>query len=153
MSQSLFKKLNPSLKNHIRNLGNFRQAVEGPKNWYLMGYFCPKNILLQLKHYIPRIYPTLLSTTCEDSPNDVYHFWKHFSFFTSQPLHVFSAQTLHTFHKSSQGIKVKILRLATACIIKFTQFLMSFLEPRVSFFSNFASLFSVMRLTLLYFFI
>ena len=30
--QSLYKKLTPCLKNHIRNLNNFRQAVESPKS-------------------------------------------------------------------------------------------------------------------------
>ena len=45
-----------------RNLNNFRQAVESPKNLNLMG-FCPKNTFLQLKHYIQWIYLTLLSTT------------------------------------------------------------------------------------------
>ena len=44
------------------NLNNFRQAVETPKSWNLMG-FCPKNTFLQLKH-IQWIYLTLLSTTC-----------------------------------------------------------------------------------------
>ena len=63
MVQSLYKKLTPGLKNQIRNLENFRQAVESHKSLNLMGYFCPKNTFLQLKH-MQRIYPTLLSTTC-----------------------------------------------------------------------------------------
>ena len=49
------QKLTPGFKNHMRNLGNIRQAVESPKNWNLMGYFCPKNTLLQLEHYLPKI--------------------------------------------------------------------------------------------------
>ena len=40
----------------MRNLDNFRQAVESPKSWNSMGFFCPKNAFLQLKHYIQRIY-------------------------------------------------------------------------------------------------
>ena len=64
MVQSLYKKLTPGLKNHMRNLDNFREAVDSQKSWNLMGYFCPKNTFLQLKHYIQRIYITLLSTTC-----------------------------------------------------------------------------------------
>ena len=58
------QKLALGFKNHMRNLDNFRQAVESPKSWNLMGYFCPKNTFLQLEHYIPKIYLTLLSTTC-----------------------------------------------------------------------------------------
>ena len=49
MVQSLYKKLTPGLKDHMRNLGNFRQAAEDPKSRNLMGYFCPKNTFLQLK--------------------------------------------------------------------------------------------------------
>ena len=45
------QKLTPGFKNHMRNLDNFRQTVESPKSWNLMGYFCPKNTFLQLKHY------------------------------------------------------------------------------------------------------
>ena len=53
-----------AFKNY-RNLNNFRQALESPKSWNLMG-FCPKNTFLQLKHYIQWIYLTLsnISTTC-----------------------------------------------------------------------------------------
>ena len=43
---------------------NFRKAAESPKSWNSMGYFCPKNTFLQLKHYIQGIYRTLLLTTC-----------------------------------------------------------------------------------------
>ena len=57
------QKLTPGFKNHIRNLSNFRKAVESQKSWNLMS-FCPKNTFLQRKHYIQRIYLTLLSTTC-----------------------------------------------------------------------------------------
>ena len=57
------QKANSWYKNHMRNLDNCRQAVESHKSWNLMGYFCPKNIFLQLKH-IQRIYPTLLWTSC-----------------------------------------------------------------------------------------
>ena len=46
---------------------------------------------------------------------------------------------------------MQILRVPTAVVLKFTRLFMSFLEPRVSFPSNFASLFSVRDLTLLYF--
>ena len=56
------RKLTPGFKNHVRNLNNFREAVESLKSWNLMGYFCPKNTFLQLE-YIQRICLTLLSTT------------------------------------------------------------------------------------------
>ena len=55
----------------------------------------------------------------------------------------FLAQTQYTFDKSSTS-KCKFSDLPLLAL-KFTKFLMSFLEPRVSFSSNFASLFSVMR--------
>ena len=62
-------------------------------------------------------------------------------FFTTQLLCIFLAQTLHTFYKSTK-CKLSYFPLLA---LKFTKFLMSFLERRVNFFSNFASLFSVMR--------
>ena len=58
------QKLTPGFKNHMRNLDNFRQAVESPKSWNSMGYIFSNNRFLQLKDYIQRIYLTLLSTTC-----------------------------------------------------------------------------------------
>ena len=73
------------------------------------------------------------------------------------PLNIFSSikspisynifSSLHTFYKSSLS-KLKFSDLPLLAL-KFTKFLMSFLEPRVSFSSNFTSLFSFMRLTLL----
>ena len=50
MVRSLYKKATSGLKNHMRNLDNFRQAVESPKSWNFMRYFCPKNTFLWLKH-------------------------------------------------------------------------------------------------------
>ena len=66
----VYTKLTPGFKNHIKNLDNYRQAVESPKIWNLIAYFCLKNTLVQkntffqLKHYMQRIYLTLFSTTC-----------------------------------------------------------------------------------------
>ena len=57
------QKLTPGFKNQMRNLDNFRQAVESPKSWNSMGYIGPKNTFLQLKH-TQRIYLILLLTTC-----------------------------------------------------------------------------------------
>ena len=45
----------------MRNLDNFRQAVESPKSWNSMGCICLKTTFLHLKHYL-QIYLTLLST-------------------------------------------------------------------------------------------
>ena len=56
---------------------------------------------------------------------------------------LFLAETLYAIDKSSTS-KCKFSDLPLLAL-KFTKFLMSFLEPRVSFSSNFASLFSVMR--------
>ena len=112
------QKLTSGFKNHMRNLNNFRKAVESLKSWNLMG-FCPKNTFLQLKHYIQRIYLTFSCT--------------------------FLAETLYAVDKSSTS-KCKFWDLPMLAL-KFTKFLMSFLEPRVSFSTNFASLFSVMRHT------
>ena len=45
----------------MRNLDNFRQAVESPKSWNSMDYICLKTIFHHLKHCL-QIYVTLLST-------------------------------------------------------------------------------------------
>ena len=44
----------------MRNLDNFRQALESPKSWNSMGYICLKTTFLHLKHYL-QIYLILLS--------------------------------------------------------------------------------------------
>ena len=140
------QKLTLGFKNHMRNLNNFRQAVESPKSWNLMG-FCPKNTFLQLKHYIQRIYLTLLSTTCVKIHQITYVIFEtiYKSFFTTQFLCIFFAQTLHTFYKSSPS-KCKFLDFPLLGL-KFTNFLMSFFKQKVSFSSKFLSVsfFSVMR--------
>ena len=61
----------------MSNLNNFRQAVESPKSCNSMGYICPKNTFLQLKHYMQRIYLTLLSTTCVKIHQTSCHFLRH----------------------------------------------------------------------------
>ena len=85
--------------------------MENPNSWNLMGYFCPKNAFVQkiqsfkAKTYTS-IYLTLLSTTCENSPNYLCHFWNHKPFFLTQLLCIFLAQTLNTFYE------VQIFRLS-----------------------------------------
>ena len=53
--------MTPDFKNQMRNLDNFRQAVESPKSWNSMDYICLKTIFHHLKHCL-QIYVTLLST-------------------------------------------------------------------------------------------
>ena len=79
----------------------------------------------------------------ENSPNSLCHFRNHKSFFTTQLLCIFLAQTLHTFYKTSPS-KCKLSDFPLL-VLKFTKFLMSFCKQRVSFFSKFGSLYSVMR--------
>ena len=114
----------------MRNLENFRQTVEIPKSWKSMGYSCPKNALLQLEHYIPKIYLTLLSTTCVKIHQITYVIFEtiYKSFFTTQFLCIFLAQTLHTFYKSIPS-KCKFSHFPLLGL-KFTKFLMSFLKPQ-----------------------
>ena len=51
----------PDFKNHMKNLDNFRQAVESAKSWNSVGYNCLKTAFLHLEHYL-QIYLTLLAT-------------------------------------------------------------------------------------------
>ena len=54
-------KLTEDFKYHMRNLDNFRQAVESRKSWNSMRYICLKTTFLHLKYYL-QIYLTLLWT-------------------------------------------------------------------------------------------
>ena len=108
-----------------------------------MGYICPKNTFLQLKHYTQRIYPTLLSTTSGKIYQMTDIIFENKSFFTTQPLYIFFSSNI-TYFLQKQPIKVQIFR-QPLLTLEFTKFFMSFLKPRVSFSSNFASLFSFMR--------
>ena len=117
-----FRYAKAGFKNY-RNLNNFRQAVESPKSWNLMG-FCPKKYIPSVKTYTVDLSNITFNYLCVDSPNYLCHFWNHKSFFTTQLLHIFLAQTLHTFHKSSPSkcrcSDFPLFRL------KFTKFLMYF---------------------------
>ena len=124
----------------------------------MIGYFCPKNTFLQLRH-IQRIYLTLFSTTCakirqmtyvifETSRKKIF-FWKK-SFFTTQLLCIFLTQTLHTFYKSSTS-KCKFSDFPLLAL-KITKFLMSFFKQKTIFLQS-LDLFSVSwKIILLYFF-
>ena len=122
------------------------------KNWLLVskiknlkGYFYPKNTFQQLEHYLPKIYLTLLSTTCVKIHQITYVIFEtiYKSFYTTQFLRIFFVQTLHTFYKSSPS-KCKFLDFPLLGL-KFTKFLMSFFRQKVSFSSKFGPFFSVMR--------
>ena len=91
----------PVFKNHMKNLDNFKQAVKGPKNWDSMECVCPKITFLQLKHYIQRIYLTLLWTTCVKIYQIFYVIFEIRSRFSRHSFNIFLTQTLHTFDKSS----------------------------------------------------
>ena len=90
-----------------------------------MAYICPKNVLLQLKHYIQRIYLTLLSTTCVKIHQMTYvifetliHFSRHNSSIFFQLKHyIISTKVVH------QTSNFEILH----CLFKVHQF------PNVSF--------------------
>ena len=85
----------------------------------------------------------ITSNYCENSPNFVCHFWNHKPFFTTQLVSIFLAQKLHNFDKNIP-LKCKFSDLPLL-VLKFTKFVMSFLQSRASFSSNLASLISVMR--------
>ena len=114
---NFIQKLTPDFKNHVKNLGNFRQAMKSTKSWNLMGYFCPENTFFQLK-YIHRI-----STNCvkiHQITHVIFETISHFSWHNSS---IFLAQTLHTFYKSSPS-KGKFSDFPLL-VWKFTKFLMS----------------------------
>ena len=100
------------------------------------GLLLSKKCIASAKTYTEDLSNITFNFLREISPNDC-RYRNHMSFFTTQSLYI------------SKGKFSDLSLLA----LKFTKLLMSFLEPRLSFSSNFISLFSVIRLTLLYFFI
>ena len=114
--------------------------------------------LLLSKKYIPSaktLYTEDLSNItfnylCENSPNSLCHFWNHKSFFTTQLLCIFLAQTLHTFYKSSPS-KCKFSDFPLLAL-KFTKFLMSFFKQKVSFLQSSDHSSASWKMILLYFF-
>ena len=115
------------------------QAVESSKSWNSVGYTCRKNTFLQLKHYIQRMYLTLLSTTVKTHQIS-YVIFETKSHFSRHNLSLFFlAQKLHNFDISIPS-KCKFSDFP-----KFTKLFMSFFKQKVSFSSKVRSLFSVMR--------
>ena len=116
-----------------------------------MSYIFPKNTFLQLKHYIQRIYLTVLSTSCvkiHQIPDVIFETISYFSRHGLSVLFTFckntpSLQTLYTFDKNIPS-KCKFSDIPPL-ELKFIKFLMSFFKQKVSFSSKFGSLFSVMR--------
>ena len=80
-----------------------------------MGYFCPKNTFIQIKHNIQRIYPSLLSTTCVTIHQMTYVISETISHFSRHSPSIFFSSNI-TYFLAKQPIKVKIFRLATARI-------------------------------------
>ena len=102
------------------------KAVESPKSLHLMG-FCPKNTFLQLKHiYTEDLSNITFNYLCGNSPTYLCRFWNHKSFFTTQFLCIFLAQTLQTFYKSSPS-KCKFSHFPLLRL-NFTKLLMSFFK-------------------------
>ena len=113
MVQNLYKNwLN--FKNHMRNLDNFRQAVESPKSWNSMGYICLKTTFLQLKHYIQKIYLTLLSTTCVKIHQILYVIFETISHFSRHNTRLYYFSSNVTYFWQKYPIKVQIFRFFTA---------------------------------------
>ena len=75
---------------NYRNLNNFRQVVKSPGRLNLMG-FCPKKYtFLQIKHHVPWIYLTLLSTTCVQNNQITYVVFETISHFhNTTPLRLY----------------------------------------------------------------
>ena len=95
------QKLSPGLKNHMRNLNNFRQAVESPINMLKFDGILSKKYIPLTKTYTEDLSNITFNYFCENSPNYSCHFRNPKSFFMTQLLCIFLAQTLHTFYKSS----------------------------------------------------
>ena len=136
------QKLTPGFKNHMRNLNNFRQAMEIPISKLKFDGLLSKKYIPSHKTYTEDLPKITFSYLCENSPNYSCNSRNPKSFFTTQLLCMFLAQTLHIFHKSTTSkwkfSDFSLLRL------KFTKFLMLFFKWKVSFSSKFGSFFSVM---------
>ena len=148
----VLQKLTPGFKNHMTNLDNFRRAVENPKSLNLMDYFCPKNTFLQLEHYIPKIYLTLLSTTCVKIHQITYVIFETISHFSWHNSCIFLAQTLYTFYKRSPS-KCKFSDFLLLRLNKVHQISHVIFQMKSQFFLKVLNLFSVSwEIILLYFF-
>ena len=99
----------------MRNLDNFRQAVESPKRLNSTGYFCSKSTFLQLKLYIQGIYLTVLLTTCLKIHQIPYIIFETISPFPdASPMYYFSSNIAYFLQK--KPIKKQIFRLFTTLV-------------------------------------
>ena len=93
------QRLTPGLKNYMMNLENFKQALESPKSWNLIGSFCSKINLS--KTFIPSaktLYAEDLTSNylCENSPN---YLCNYIIFLHTTPLYIFSSNTTYVLQK------------------------------------------------------
>ena len=86
---------------NYRNLSNFRQELESPKSWNLMGFSPRKYIPSSKTLYTVDLSNITFNYLRVDSSNYSCHFWNHKSFFTTQLLCIFLAQTSFTLDKNS----------------------------------------------------
>ena len=125
----------------MRNLDNFRQAVESPNSWNWMVYFCPKKYILSAKT-LHRICLTLLSTTCVKIHQILYVIFKTIS-------HFYDTTPRYFFWFKHYRLSTKVAHQSTnffpLLALKFSKFLTPFFKQKLSFSSKFGSLFSVMR--------
>ena len=108
-----------------------------------MGYFCPKNTFLQLKHYIQRIYLTLLSTTCVKIHQIPYVIFETISHFSRHNSSVFFSSNI-TYFLKKQLIKMQVFQLSTARI-NIHQIPHAIFQQKVGFSLKSGSLYSFMR--------
>ena len=84
---------------NYRNLDNFRQAVESPKYWNLMG-FSPKKYTPSAKTYTVDLSNITFNYLCVDSTNySCHHFWNRKSFFATQLFYLFSSNIAYFLQK------------------------------------------------------
>ena len=131
----------------IRTISDKQWKVQKVEFWwatFVQKIICPKNTFLQIKHYIQKIYLTLLSTNCVKIHQITYVIFETISYFSQHNFSLFFlAQTLHTFCRSSSSeCKFSYILLLG---LKFTKFLMWFFKQNFSFSSKFRSFCSVMR--------
>ena len=131
-------------------MDNFRQAFKSSKSGNSMGYICLKTTFLELKHFMQKIYVTLLSTTCVKIHQIPYAIFETISFHDTSRLYPFSS--IVTYFWQKYPIKVQIFRLFTVQV-KIHQISHGIFQTKVSFSLHFGWLFSVWwEITLLYFF-
>ena len=117
----------------------------------LDGQLCFKKYIPSAKTlYIEDLSNITFNYLCQNSLNSFCHSWNHKSFFTTQFLYIFLAQTLHTFEKSSPK-KCKFSDFLLL-VLKFTKFLMLFSNKKSVFVQSLDHSSVSWEITLLYYF-